>query len=73
MSDHAEFPTETPNKWLANPKTRAWLYGIAVAVGAALIVAGVVTGPQVDAVLTVISSVLLVGVGGLAGSNVPRK
>lgn len=70
--EHPEFPTETPNRWLGNPRTRLWLYGIAVAVGAALIITGLVTEPQVDAVLSIISAVLLVGVGGLAGANVPK-
>lgn len=67
-----QFPTETPNRWLQNPATRRWLYGIAAALGAALVVAGIVTNEQVDAVLNIVGAVLLIATGGLAARNTPK-
>lgn len=67
-----KFPTETPNRWLQNPATRRWLYGIAAAVGAALVVAGIVTNEQVDAVLNIVGAALLIATGGLAARNTPK-
>lgn len=76
MSDQnqaPEFPSETPNKWFKNPATRAWIYGIAAACGAALVVLNIVTQEQVNAVLNIIGSALLVGAPLLALSNTPKS
>ncbi|MFG0329215.1 MAG: hypothetical protein ACF8PN_04885 [Phycisphaerales bacterium] len=52
-----------------NEQTRAWLYRIALALGAVAIAYGWITDDQADVWLQVIAAVLLVGPAGLAAAN----
>lgn len=57
-----------PPKFLGNPSTRMWLYGVFFAVSVALGVFGVLDGNKIAALNFIISAVL-----GVAASNVPNR
>lgn len=59
--------TPEPPKFLGNPSTRLWLYGVFFAISVALGVFGVLDGSKIAALNFVISAVL-----GVAANNVPR-
>lgn len=65
-------PAITPNKVIASPQARAAIYSLLVAVGAVLVVYGIITQDEVDAWLAVIERLLLVLGSGLALLNIPR-
>ncbi|MDO5662860.1 MAG: hypothetical protein Q4G40_09205 [Brachybacterium sp.] len=61
----------TPNRIIADPKTRRWLYAIAVAVVPILIVAGVIAEDHGGLWLTLVGAVLAVPAPALAAANTP--
>ena len=64
--------TETPNRWIPDPATRSWLYGILVCLAAIGVGYGIITAEQGGLWLSLAAAVL--GVGPLvAGRNVPRN
>lgn len=65
------FP-EVPNKWIAAPKTRLWLYGVILAVLGLLVVYGIVNIEQASAWAIVAAAALGIGGVALAARNVPR-
>lgn len=64
----AEPVTPTPPKFLGNPSTRLWLYGVFFAISVALGVWGLLDGDKIAAVNFVVSAVL-----GVAAGNVPTR
>lgn len=65
-------PTETPNKWIPRPAIRAWLYGIAITVGALLVGYGVLTAEQSGLWLSLVGAILT-GSNAVAAKNLPRR
>lgn len=65
-------PTETPNKWIPRPAVRAWLYGIAIAVGALLVGYGALTAEQGGLWLALVGAILG-GTNAVATKNLPRR
>ena len=61
------------NNIIKDPAKRAWIYGISVALGAALVVFGFASDEQVQAVLNIVAAVLLIGSNGLALANTPKR
>lgn len=57
-----------PPKFLGNPSTRLWLYGVFFAVSVALGVFGILDGNKIAALNFVVSAVL-----GVAAGNVPNR
>lgn len=66
MTDHTEM-TITPSDGTAN--LRASIYALAAAVGAVLVIYGIVTQEQIAAWLGVVSAAINVAVGALAYRN----
>ena len=60
--------TPEPPKFLGNPSTRLWLYGVVFAISVALGVWGLLDGDKIAAINFVISAVL-----GVAAGNVPTR
>lgn len=65
-------PAITPNKLIASPEARAAIYGVFVAVGAVLIVYGLISQEQADVWLQLVERLLIVLGSGLALLNIPR-
>lgn len=70
MAEHA---TETPNKIVVSPALRKAIYSLAAALGALLVVLGLVTPDVVSAWLSVIGQAVTVASLLLAVVNVPKR
>lgn len=58
-------------EFFGDPATRKWLYGIAATVIPLLVLGGLFTTEQGQAVLNLVASILAVGTSALAIKNVP--
>lgn len=67
--DHA---TQTPNAWITNPAIRKAIYGVVVAVGAVLVVVGLISQDQLNTWLELIGNIIMIGTGSLALVNTPK-
>lgn len=70
MPDHA---SSTPNRWIPTPAIRKSIYGAASALGAVLLIYGIVSQDQLNAWLQLVASVVTLGSGALAFVNTPSK
>ena len=63
-----EHETPQPPTFMGSPQFRLWLYGIFIAISAALGVYGTLDGNKIAALNFIVSAVL-----GVAAGNVPRQ
>lgn len=63
----------TPNKWIKDPGNRKYIYGIAAAIGAALVGYQLITQDQLELWLNIAANVLLVTGSSLSLVNTPKK
>lgn len=63
----------TPNKWIKNPANRKYIYGVAAAIGAALVGYQVITQDQLELWLNIAANLLLIGGSTLGFVNTPEK
>ncbi|MPT14034.1 MAG: hypothetical protein E2601_03865 [Microbacterium sp.] len=64
--------TDTPNRWIASPAARAWLYAIIAATVPLLVLLGVFSSEVGAHVLNIAAAFLAIGGLALAGANTPR-
>lgn len=63
----------TPNRIISDPKIRKYLYLLAAAILAGLVVAGIITEEQIAEWARITGWVLGVGIGVLAAVNTPES
>lgn len=64
--------TETPNRWITSPTTRAWLYSLTAATVPLLVLLGVFSTEVGAHVLNIAAAFLAIGGLALAAKNTPR-
>jgi len=70
MADHVA--TETPNKWIHDPRVRAYVYRVLAAAGPVALLYGWLTAEEIAVWLGLGATVLGTPAGALASANVPK-
>ena len=70
MADHVA--TETPNKWIHDPRVRAYVYRVLAAAGPVALLYGWLSAEEIAVWLGLGSTLLATPVGALAAANTPK-
>ena len=72
MADHRALTDRTPNRWVADPLVRRYLYGVVLAFIPILVLFGLISPESVQLWLNLAAAVLGLGTTALATANTPK-
>ena len=70
MAEHVA--TETPNRWIHDPRIRAYVYRVLVAAGPVALLYGWLTAEEIAVWLGLGGTILATPAGALAAANTPK-